>query len=180
MMTASPSSPSSAPPCDRATSAPGSQGGEVLFDAVLYPHRSLDETGFLILMLAIGTVSFIIGMVFMLAGAWPVLGFFGLDVVLIYVAFRLNYRDARSFETLRLTRHLLTLEKVSPSGRRQNWRFQPYWLKIRVENTPRRGAALALASHGQEVGFAAFLTDGERLSLAEALKAALGKMRRPS
>jgi len=144
---------------------------------VLYPHRSLSKTGFFILMASIGAINFVIGIMFMLNGAWPVLGFCGLDVLLVYVAFRLNYRDARTFETLHLTHDLLTLEKVSPSGRRQSWRFQPYWLKVVVENAPRRGATLGLASHGRHIDFAAFLTDGERLSLAEALEAALGKTR---
>ena len=43
-------------------------------------------------MVAIGAVSFVAGVVFLLMGAWPVFGFFGLDVLLLYWAFRLNYR----------------------------------------------------------------------------------------
>src|SRR5690348_16343440 len=85
------------------------------FRAILHPHRSLEPKGFLILMLAIGGVSFLMGMAFLIMGAWPVLGFFGLDVLLIYVAFRLNYRAARAYEVVELTPHTLTLEKVSPS-----------------------------------------------------------------
>ena len=164
-----PSIPASATLSDHASPKAGVESSAVLFNAVLSPHRSLSKTGFLILIASIGTVNFVIGMMFMLNGAWPVLGFCGLDVLLVYVAFRLNYRDARAFETLCLTRHLLTLEKVSPSGHRQNWRFQPYWIKVVVDNTPRPGAGLALASHGRHIDFAAFLTDDERLSLAEAL-----------
>jgi len=171
------SATTSASPSDYAPPDAGAKSSEALFNVALYPHRSLSKTGFLILMAAIGTINFIIGMVFMLNGAWPVLGFCGLDVLLVYIAFQLNYRDGRAFETLRLTSHLLTLEKVSPSGHRQNWRFQPYWLRVVVENTPRPGAGLALTSHGRHIDFAAFLTDDERLSLAEALKAALGKTR---
>ena len=60
------------------------------FRAVLHPHRSLGPRGFLILMLAIGGISFVTGMVFLSMGAWPVFGFFGLDVLLVYVAFKLN------------------------------------------------------------------------------------------
>jgi uncharacterized membrane protein len=51
-------------------------------------------------MIALGAISFITGVLFLAAGAWPVLGFFGLDVLLVYIAFRLNYRSGRLYETL--------------------------------------------------------------------------------
>ena len=55
---------------------------------MLTPHRSLSPTGFLIFMAVLGGISFVTGMVFLLAGAWPVFGFLGLDVLLVYWAFR--------------------------------------------------------------------------------------------
>ena len=70
---------------------------------MLTPHRSLGPTGFLILMAVLGGVSFAAGIVFLLVGAWPVFGFFGLDVLLIYCAFRLNYRAARAYEEVTVT-----------------------------------------------------------------------------
>jgi len=76
---------------------------EAHFSAVLLPHRSLGRKGFIILMGVISLVSFITGIAFYMQGAWPVLGFFGLDVLLIYGAFRLNYRAARLRETIELT-----------------------------------------------------------------------------
>ena len=63
-----------------------------LFSAIITPHRSLSSIGFLVLMAAIGIVSFLAGILFLVLGAWPVVGFFGLDVLLIYWAFRINYR----------------------------------------------------------------------------------------
>ena len=54
-----------------------------IFAAVLTPHRSLSPTGFLIFMLVLGGLSFISGRVFLMAGAWPIFGFFGLDVLLV-------------------------------------------------------------------------------------------------
>ena len=73
------------------------------FHAVLMPHRSLGPTGFLVLMAASTGIAFVTGMIFLLAGAWPVLGFLGLDVLLIYAAFKLNYRSGRLYETVDLT-----------------------------------------------------------------------------
>ena len=107
------------------------------FRAVLYPHRSLGPTGFLILMSAIGGVSFITGMAFLLKGAWPVFGFFGLDVALIYAAFKLNYRSGRLYETVELTPDVLTVTRVHPVRQAGELRLQP----LLGARAPRRGAA---------------------------------------
>src|SRR3990170_6671037 len=95
------------------------------FRAILHPHRSLGPTGFLVLMSAIGVVSFVTGMVFLVMGAWPVLGFFGLDVALVYLAFRLNYRSGRLYETVDLTPAQLTVTRVHPSGRQEQFDCNP-------------------------------------------------------
>ena len=86
------------------------------FSAVLTPHRSLGPKGFMVLMGAVCAVSFGTGLFFYLLGAWPVVGFMGLDVALIYVAFRLNFRALRLYETVDLTPDALTVTRVAPSG----------------------------------------------------------------
>ena len=79
-----------------------------IFSAVITPHRSLGRVGFLVLMGIFGAISFIAGMAFLLDGAWPVFGFFGLDVLLLYWAFRLNYRHAAAYEEVKVTSCALT------------------------------------------------------------------------
>ena len=150
---------------------------EVLFDAVLSPHRSLSPRGFLALMLAIGGVSFAAGMVFFLVGAWPVVGFLGVDVLLIYLAFKLSYRSARGYESLHLTREGLTVRSVDPRGRERCWRFQPAWLQVEMDDPPRHESRLELRSHGRTLAIGGFLTPGERLDLARALREALERAR---
>ena len=81
-------------------------------------------------MLAIGGVSFVSGMIFLLMGAWPVFGFFGLDVALVYIAFKLNYRAARAYELVELTPSTLTLKQVSASGKTNSFEFNPYWVRV--------------------------------------------------
>ena len=88
---------------------------ETGFAAVLTPHRSLSPKGFTVLMALVCLVSFATGLLFYLLGAWPVMGFMGLDVALIYVAFKLNYRAARLYETVDLTPGALTV--TTPSAR---------------------------------------------------------------
>lgn len=150
---------------------------EVLFDVVLTPHRSLPARGFLLLMLAVCGISFAAGLAFFLVGAWPVVGFLGLDVLLIYLAFKLSYRAARAYESLRLTREDLTVRRVDPRGRERRWQFQPTWLQVEIDDPPRHESRLELRSHGRCLAIGGFLTPDERLDLARALRAALEQAR---
>ncbi len=149
----------------------------VVFDVVLTPHRSLSPRGFVILMSAVCAVSFGAGLVFFLVGAWPVVGFFGLDVLLIYLAFRLSYRSGRRYETVSLTRAALTVSRVDPGGRRRSWRFQPTWLQVVMDDPPDHHSPLMLRSHGKSLSIGAFLTPEERFDLARALRQALAELR---
>ncbi len=149
----------------------------VLFDAVLVPHRSLSPGGFWLLMALISGVSFVSGMYFVLKGAWPVTGYFGLDVLLIYLAFKASYRSARLHETVRLTEDSLIVERVSPSGRRARWTFQPYWLRVEMDDPPEHASRLTLTSHGRTLVIGAFLSPDERSEVANALKDALRRCR---
>lgn len=151
-------------------------GGErVVFDALLTPHRSLSPRGFLVLMAVICTISFTAGWIFLLMGAWPVVGFLGLDVLLIYVAFRINYRRARTYESLRLTPRALTVRRVSHWGEASHWRFQPTWLQVLMDDPPHHNSQLTLRSHGRSLVIGRFLTPDERLDLARALRTALAE-----
>jgi uncharacterized membrane protein len=143
------------------------------FRAVLFPNRSLGPRGFLALMAVLIGVSFTAGMVFVAMGAWPVFGFFGLDVAAVYVAFRLNYRSGRLHEIVALDGDGLAIERVHPGGRRESWRFEPYWLKVEIEGDEETGATLTVASHGRSVVLGDFLSHREKIEFAAALARAL-------
>jgi uncharacterized membrane protein len=149
------------------------------FDATLTPHRSLPPAGFYVLMGAVGGVSLTMGIMFLLIGAWPVFGFLGLDVALLYFAFRMNYRAALACETLRLDEAELAVQRISPSGHVRRWSFQPYWLKVLHEAESEYPAPLVLASHGRQLEIASFLSQPEKIELAEALRGALRRSRSP-
>ncbi len=157
--------------------APEAAGEPILFDALLTPHRSLAPRGFVILMGFITVVSFSAGLVFFLVGAWPVVGFLGLDVALIYLAFRINYRDARRHEILRLTRRRLVVERRDPWGAVKRWNFQPAWLQVLMDDPPAHDSQLTLRSHGRALAVGSFLAPEERLDLAKALRRALDQAR---
>ena len=149
------------------------------FSAVLAPHRSLGPTGFAVLMAGVCLVSFGTGLFFYLLGAWPVIGFMGLDVALIYIAFKLNFRALRLYETVDLTQDALTVTRIAPSGKSQSWRFNPYWVRLSLQERIGRSSELSIASHGERLVFASFLTDEEREDFASALSSALTAAKSP-
>jgi uncharacterized membrane protein len=143
------------------------------FRAVLHPHRSLTPRGFVILMSAIGGVSFVTGMAFLAIGAWPVLGFFGLDVALVYLAFKLNYRAGRAYEIIEVTPQRLTLTRVTAAGAEETFEFNPYWARVRLSEKPDGRNDIAISSHGKELAFGRHLNDEERREFAVVLQTAL-------
>ena len=147
----------------------------VFFDAVLMPHRSLSPVGFWLLMALLSAASFASGTFFALHGAWPVVGYFGLDVLLVYLAFRASYRSARLSETVTLTQEALLVERVGPRGERKRWRLEPYWLRVEMDEPPEHASQLRLTSHGRSLVLGAFLAPKERAALAAALRAALSR-----
>jgi uncharacterized membrane protein len=150
-----------------------------IFSALLTPHRSLSPTGFLLFMLVLGGISFTTGIMFLLAGAWPVFGFFGLDVLLVYWAFRLNYRSAKAYEQVTVTPSELTVRKVSHHGRISEWTLNPLWVRLeRVVHEEFGIERLFLVSHGRQLPIASFLGPQEKESFAVALAAALGEAKR--
>jgi len=153
------------------------QEGGLLFDAELRPHRSLSPQGFVWLMTGLCLVSFIAGLAFYLAGAWPVIGFMGADVLLIYAAFRINYRRAHMRETLQLTPGQLRVRRINHWGEIQTWDFQTYWLQVLLEETPDGDNQLSLRSHGRSLTIGSFLPPRERAEVAAALRQALARSR---
>jgi uncharacterized membrane protein len=150
-----------------------------LFSAVLKPHCSLSRQGFHILMLVLVAVSFVTGMAFLLAGAWPVFGFFGLDVLLLYGALELSYRRAKAYEQVTVTPSELKVRQVSHRGRIREWTLNPLWVRLdKVVHEEFGIERLFLVSHGRRLAIAAFLGPEEKESFAVALLAALGEARR--
>ena len=146
-------------------------------DLVYHPHRSLSPLGFLAVMAAIAVAGCATGVAFLLAGAWPVMGFMGLDIALVWYAFRVNYRRARGWERVRLTDGTLTVERAGPKGEVAKFRFQPYWLRVEMDDPPKPGSRLTLRSHGRAVEIGTFLGSEERLALARTLREALARQK---
>src|SRR6195256_3091747 len=150
-----------------------------LFSALLTPHRSLSRTGFLVLMAFLSIVSFAAGFAFLLMGAWPVLGFFGLDVLVVYWAFRINFRHAKATEEISVTPSELRVRRVSHRGHVVEWVLNPLWVQLDQKVHAEFGIEkLYLVSKGRRVSVARFLGPDEKASFAKALLAALQAAKR--
>lgn len=150
---------------------------KVYFDAELRPNRSLGPRGFVLLMAALAAISFAAGIAFVAVGAWPVFGFFGLDVLLIYLAFRASYRGARLSEHIRVTEASIEVRRVDAYGRARRWQAPAHWLQVLLEEPQEHHSRLILRTHGRSIAIGAFLAPEERATLAGALRDALRRRR---
>lgn len=150
-----------------------------LYRAVLWPHRSLGPRGFRNLMIAVGLFTGFASLPFFIMGAWPIVGFFGLDVLLLYCAFRWNYRTARAREEVSLTPLDLTVRKISHWGRASEFRFNTAWVRLHREENEEFGLTrLAVAERARLVDIGGFLAPVERASFASDFGAALNEAKR--
>jgi uncharacterized membrane protein len=150
-----------------------------IFSAIITPHRSLGRNGFRVLMAFIGAVSFGTGMVFLMLGAWPVFGFCGLEVLIVYLAFRANFSAARAREEVTVTASELTVRKVSHRGRVHEWTLNPLWVRLdRIVHEEFGIEGLFLVFRGRRLPIGACLAPEEKASFAHALSTALGEARR--
>jgi uncharacterized membrane protein len=158
---------------------PAAVAEPALFSALLTPHRSLSGTGFLVVMGVLAGISFVGGVVFFFVGAWPVIGFLGLDVALVYWAFRANYLAAAAYEEVTVTPSELRVRKVSARGKVAEWSLNPVWVRLDRETDEEFGLMrLFLVSRGRKLAIAGFLGPNEKESFAIALSAAIGEAKR--
>lgn len=157
---------------------PSKDADRPVFQALLTPHRSLARRGFVILMSSLFAVSLAAGVFFVSIGAWPVFGFFGLDVLLIYVAFRLNYRAARAREEVSVSRTRLAIRKTAASGRVREHVLNPLWTRFFIARHDEIGiTGMQVVGEGQDIALGSFLNPDDRESFASAFSRALATVK---
>ncbi|HEX6977878.1 MAG TPA: DUF2244 domain-containing protein [Alphaproteobacteria bacterium] len=159
--------------------APGPDDRDAVLDLVLRPHRSLSPAGFRAVMAMVAGFSFVAGIVFWSLGAWPVMGFLGLEALLVYIAFRASYAEGRIYERIRLSTDSLVIERVNAAGRHESFSLQPYWLRVELADEPAPENHLRVWSHGRAYTVGAFLPPEERAEVAGILRAGLARIRSP-
>ena len=150
----------------------------------IWPYRSLSPRGFAVVMAALGILAFTIGLGFFLMGAWPVIGFLGLEILVVWVAFKLNYRAAQRRQHLTATSQKLTIENVSPAGQSETTSLPTAW--VQVELTPKTEPAMRdrsrqkviVRSHGRTAEIGGFLHPAETPRLAREVNRMVDRARR--
>jgi uncharacterized membrane protein len=149
-----------------------------IYAAVLTPHRSLGRRGFMAVMAVLSAMSLMVGLIFWSIGAWPIPGFLGLDVLLVYAAFRLSYRQARAAEEILLSRSALTVRRIAADGTTAEMGLNPYWARLEVDRHPEFGILrMAIAWQGHRLAIGRFLGAREREKFAREFSAALAEAR---
>jgi uncharacterized membrane protein len=157
---------------------PAPAAGTIYMDALLRPNRSLSQKGFVVMMVALAVTSFFAGLGFWAIGAWPVVGFFGLDVLLIFLAFKLNFKaGARESETVRVTAQAVAISRTTHRGETGWWQVSPAFARVQIDQPNDFDADIRLAAGGQAIPLATCLSVPERLAFAKALEAALHNAR---
>lgn len=149
-----------------------------IFAAELVPHRSLGRKGFRILLLLTGSVCLGHALFFVMTGAWPIGLFFGLDFLLLYGAFLLNYRSGRAREEVVVSRTRLLIRKFTPSGRMTEHRFNPFWARFFVRRHDEIGiTSMLVTGEGRRTDVGSFLNPDDRESFAKAFCSALATVK---
>ena len=149
-----------------------------LFAATLTPNRSLSRNGlrWVVAIFAIGVS--IPGMIFFSLGAWPIVGFMGLDVIAVWWALSASMRDGRQMETVTLWPDELEFKRVTPSGKEELMRFNPFFVKLVIDRDyNERTTGLHLRTRDADTVIGAFLGPDDKASFAKAFGTALKKAR---
>ena len=151
-----------------------------IFEALLYPRRSLGKRGYLILTIGTAAIIGAYGLVFLLLGAWPIFGFLGGEWLLFWYLFTHHHRGNARSERIRLYADHLLFERRDAKGAVVTERLQPYWLNVILERADEPDNVLYLRSHGRSILVGDFLSPDERRDLARELKDVLERNRRPA
>lgn len=146
---------------------------KIFLNLTVLPYRSLSKRGFKNLMLVVCFIFFSVGIFFWHIGAWPVFGFLGLDVFLLYYAFRINYKSGEIFETIKLIKQNLLITRNFPSGKKQTWNLEPYWTKVEILNPATHQHNLIIKSKNKVVSLGSFLNYNDKKILLKKIESAL-------
>ena len=136
------------------------------FKRVARRNNSLSSTGRLIAFALIFVASVGIAAAFAIFGAWLILPFAGLEMLVLFFAFHYMERHAGDYELIEIDGDTVKVEWVS-AGNRRGGVFNRHWAQVVAGGG---GGRLALRSHGRELEIGRYMNDEQRQDLARALK----------
>lgn len=149
-----------------------------LFAATLTPHRSLTRRGYRYVIALACILASIPGIVFFSLGAWPVVGFLGLDVLAIWWALSASMKSGKEYEEVTLWPDQLEVKQVSAKGKVDLTRFNPFFVKLVIDRDfNERTTGLHLRTRDSDLIIGAFLNPDDKASFAKVFGSALKKAR---
>ena len=152
------------------------ENGEAIV-ITLWPYRSLSLRGFRILIVVLASVMSFIGLGFYLLGAWPVVGFLGLEIFVVWYAFKWNYRSGQLVETVAITPQQVDITRTDWRGRSKTICLDGVWIKAELDTKEKRRCRLYLRQHANKLEIGAFMPSAEKPYLAAALNEAFTRLR---
>ncbi|MFN0039757.1 MAG: DUF2244 domain-containing protein [Burkholderiales bacterium] len=144
--------------------------GEVNFRFAAQRNRSLSPGGCFLVIGSLGVLFLAVSAGFAAYGAWLILPFAGLDFLGLCLAFWVIRGRSHDFECISIRGERLVIERRE-NGRDSRFEFNRHWVQVILEDSGgRRGARLALRSHGREVEFGAHLSALQRTAMARQLR----------
>jgi len=150
---------------------------DILLDQVLRPSPPMAPRVLIRILIGVALMNLAFVAYFVSKGAWPIAPFMGLDVVLLGWAFRASTIAARREEHIVLTPSELSVERRFPKKPLRAWTFNPYWVRVEMDDPPEHQSQLTLWSHGKFLRIAQFMAPEERAKFAGRLKVALSSAR---
>lgn len=147
------------------------------FVITLWPYRSLSQKGFKILMICLGSLMSLIALVFFLLGAWPVIGFLGAEIVIVWLAFKINYRAGQIIERVEISAQRVQVTRINWRGNQTHLCLESPWVRAELQQTPDQRPKLYLRAHAKKMEIGAFMPPVEKSGLAKALNQTLAQAR---
>ncbi len=133
-------------------------------------NNSLSSGSRLLVLGSLAAVVLAISLGFALSGAWLILPFAGLELLVVGLAFRYMEQHAADYECMTMHGDQVVIE-CWERGSVRRFEFNRRWAQLIVcEPRGVERGRLALRSHGKEVEFGIHLTDERRAALARRLK----------
>ena len=149
-----------------------------LFAATLTPHRSLTRRGYRYVVALVCVFASIPGIVFFSLGAWPIVGFLGLDILAIGWALSASLKAGKEYEEVTLWPDELEIKQVDKRGKAKLTRFNPFFVKLVIDRDfNERTTGLHLRTRDSDLTIGAFLNPDDKSSFAKAFGTALKKSR---
>lgn len=152
--------------CSEVTQATG-------YSLVARRNNSLSSTGRLVVFALIFVVSIGIAVAFAVVGAWLILPFAGLEMLVLFLAFHYVERHAADYERIEIVGDTVRIEWCN-AGSTHGRTLNRHWARVVVSGD---GSRLALRSHGRELEIGRYMNTEQRMDLAHSLKRRLGTAR---